>query len=98
MIDYYLIYVELNQQVNNLLFFLGKYPFFFFKHIMATLRYRISTNWEYYHTRECSSKEHALKLAYSYTIGDFGISIGDISIDGKSYTIKEIEQELKELD
>ena len=74
-----------------------QYPFIFFKYIMATLRYRISTDWEYYHIRECSSKEHALTLAYSYTIGDFGVSIGDISIDGISYTIKEIEQELKEL-
>lgn len=64
---------------------------------MATLRYRTSDNWEKLHAVELPTKAKALEMAYGFTIGDFGISIGDISIDGISYTIKEIEQELKEL-
>ena len=64
---------------------------------MATLQYRTSDNWEILHSKECPTKFNALKIAYQFTIGDWGISIGDIIIDGNRYTHSEIEEELFKL-
>jgi len=65
---------------------------------MAILRYRTSDNWEKLHVVEVLTELEALELAYEYTIGDFGISIGDISINGKGYLATEIEAILTNLD
>ena len=75
-----------------------QYPFIFFKYIMATLRYRTSDNWEKLHVVEVPTHLKALELAYEFTIGDCGISLGDISIDGQGYLASEIETILTELD
>ena len=65
---------------------------------MAILRCRTSYNWEKLHVVEVLTELEALELAYEYTIGDFGISIGDISINGKGYLATEIEAILTNLD
>lgn len=75
-----------------------QYPFIFFKYIMTTLRYRTSDNWEKLHIVEVPTHLKALELAYEFSIGDFGISLGDISIDGQGYLASEIETILTELD
>ena len=62
---------------------------------MATLRYRTSDNWEKLHTEELPTRAQALIRAYNFTIGDFGISIGDLSIDGIATNASEIEKELR---
>ena len=63
---------------------------------MATLRYRTSDNWEKLHVVEVPTELKALELAYELTVENFKKSMGDISIDGKSYPASKIPDILEE--
>ena len=63
-----------------------------------TLRYRSSDDWAHQHNEEHDTFEAALESAYNMLIGDFGITFGDITINGASYTLDEIIEDLQRIE
>lgn len=61
------------------------------------LSYRTSNQWEHLHNQGFDTRRQALNTAYAFFIGDYGIEIGDLSLDGVSLNLPSIQKELKEL-
>ena len=61
------------------------------------LSYRTSNQWEHLHNKGFDTRKDALNTAYAFFIGDYGIEIGDLSLDGVSLNFASIQKELKEL-
>lgn len=61
---------------------------------MTTLTYTADSEEQ---TMHCSTREEALGHAYNFSIGDFGISIGNFKLNGIAINCLQIEQELREL-
>ena len=61
------------------------------------LSYRTSNQWEHLHNKGFDTRRQALNTAYAFFIGDYGIEIGDLTLDGVSLNLPAIEKELREL-
>ena len=61
------------------------------------LSYRTSNQWEHLHNQGFDTRRQALNTAYAFFIGDYGIEIGDLSLDGVSLNFASIQKELREL-
>ena len=61
------------------------------------LSYRTSDQWEHLHNQGFDTKRQALNTAYAFFIEDYGVVIGDLSLDGVSLNFASIQKELREL-
>lgn len=61
------------------------------------LSYRTSDQWEHLHNQGFDTKRQALNTAYAFFIEDYGVVIGDLSLDGVSLNLSAIQRELREL-